>query len=191
MRRHRLFVAVEVDADVRARLVEAQRILASSSRGVKWVEFENIHLTIKFIGEVDTPLMYEITKTVEEAVSGVAPFSYSVDGLGAFPENGVPRVVWAGVGQGADTLEALYSRLNKTLVAYGVAFERRRFVPHITLGRVRSKKNAANLRSAIAQFANRHFGIVDADRVVLFESQLTKSGPIYTPVATFCLSSTG
>ena len=188
MKRQRLFVAVEVDSDVRARLVEVQRILATSGANVKWVEFENIHLTLKFIGEVDATVTHKIGEIVGEAARQVPPFSYSVDGLGTFPEKGPPRVVWAGVGKGAEPLVRLFQLLNRSLVSYGVAFERRRFVPHITLGRVRSKTGGSSLRSAVEQFADRHFGIVDVDRVLLFESRLTKSGPIYTPVATFDLS---
>ena len=188
MKKQRLFVAVEVDADVRGRLAETQRILATCGASVKWVEFENIHLTIKFIGEVDATITHRISHAVGEAVSRIKPFTYSVDGIGTFPEGGAPRIIWAGVKQGAEPLAQLFELLNRGLVSFGVAYERRRFVPHITLGRVRSKKNTSHLRDAIAQFASRHFGLVEVDRVILFESQLTKKGPIYTPVATFELA---
>ncbi|HCJ09555.1 MAG TPA: RNA 2',3'-cyclic phosphodiesterase [Clostridiales bacterium] len=183
----RSFVAVEADEGSRseaARLIEALR---RSGADVKWVSPENLHLTLKFLGDVPPGDVPEVASALELAVGGEAPFRVRLAGLGAFPSLSRPRVVWVGVGEGRERLEALAGRVDERLAEVGFPRERRRFSAHITLGRCRSSRNLAELKTALAERRNYTGPEFTVSRVVLFSSVLRPTGPIYTPLAIFPL----
>jgi len=183
VRRLRLFIALEVSPEVRERLVEAQRAIAAADAAVKWVRRDNIHLTVKFIGETDQAVVPEICGILERAAAAVEAFSYSVESVGTFPKNGPPRVIWAGVREGAGPIVSLYGGVNDSLRRVGVQYERRRFVPHITLGRVRARRGLPpDFHAAVDSFRDRVFGVCAAREALLIASELTRKGPIYTPL---------
>jgi 2'-5' RNA ligase len=176
----RAFVAVEISDAVRQRLADEQARLGKSRARVSWVAPEKIHLTLAFLGDV----LPEQAQTIGPALDGVgaqtAPLSYTVAGLGYFGSNRSPRVVWAGITKGADRLGVLQQRVGAALRALGFALESRPFRPHLTLGRVRSSREAAELAALIDSASDAPCGVVPVDRVLLMRSELRPQGAVYS-----------
>ncbi len=177
----RLFVAVDLPAGVR----EGLAALAAGVPGARWVEGDQLHLTLRFIGEVDGALFRDIA-TALGAVGGT-PFELTLDGLGHFPPRGVPRVLWAGVGR-SDALVSLRTRVESALAGVGVAREGRKFAPHITLARLKGTPPAR-----VGRFLQDHplfrspsFAV---DRFRLSSSTLGRRGALHRVESEYPLSS--
>jgi len=177
----RVFVAIEISDEVRAELARTQQTLAVASAKVKWVAPENIHLTLKFLGDIDEETAGPVRAAMAAAAGG-GPFAFEVAGLGTFPPRGKPRVVWAGVTEGAQAATRLQAKLEAALRPLGFRAEKR-FVPHLTLGRVKSPKGADELMARIEGHAGAAFGTCSAAEMTLFQSTLTPQGAVYRVVA--------
>lgn len=184
MSKIRAFIAVELPEDVIQKLARTQQKLKSTGARVKWVERQNLHLTMKFLGDVEFEEVNEISSVMAEAVKDVSSFTVMAKGTGAFPKGErSPRVVWAGVDGDVQMLEKIFQRLNENLVRFGVPYEKRRYSPHITIGRVRSSKGTAELAQAVRDCSDKEFGQVQVTELLLMMSELTSSGPVYTVLA--------
>ena len=178
----RCFVAIECsNPEVVKGISEVQGVLAGSGADLKPVEAENIHLTLKFLGEIDEHMVDEVA----EVVKGMRfdPFRFMVEEVGVFPNLGRPSTIWAGITDGVSDLAAVFEELDVKLSKLGFERERRRFQPHLTICRVRSGKNRDQLVEELLRVKGTVFGEVSVDRVVLKKSVLTPSGPIYTTLA--------
>lgn len=182
----RLFVAVHLTEEVRGRLAAAQDRLRAVQAQVSWVRPGNIHLTLKFLGEVAPARLADIRRALADAARQAAPFEASLVGLGSFGGR-TPRVVWAGVADGAERLATLAGQVDATLHGIGFARESRPFAPHLTLGRVRSPQRAAELLGGLRAEAREEFGRIPVATVFLMESRLDPQGSIYTVVDGFPL----
>ena len=147
---------------------------------VRWVPAENIHITLKFLGEVSKEKAAEVGGVLEEVSSGYEPFRVEPSGFGAFPSERKARVVWAGVGEGAETLRAVAGRLEASLEELGFEREKRGYTPHITLGRAR--KSTARLAEARETPPVPGF---TARRLELVESTLGGKGVRYSAVGEY------
>jgi len=177
----RAFIGIEAPDEVRRALARVQQEFSGCSAKVKWVPPENLHLTMKFLGDIDDEMAGKVKAAMAKA-SGGGPITIRVDGLGRFPPRGRPRTIWAGVSDGADAVERLFKELDRALRRLGFEKERR-FVPHLTIGRVKSPKGADELTPVIERHAGTAFGSCDAADMVLFKSTLTPQGAIYEVVA--------
>ncbi len=177
----RLFIAVELDEAVRERLGKAQDRLRSTPCRVKWVKPELMHLTLRFLGEADKTVVGILEQVMVSAAQGVGPIEVALAGLGAFPERGAPRVVWAGIHDNG-FLALLNRRLEEGVRRLGFAPETRPFRPHLTLGRVSGRQGAAELRRRIAAQAADEFGSCTIAELLLVQSVLSPAGPAYTPL---------
>lgn len=177
----RAFLAIEVPASAR-RLIHG--VIESESRKdlpVKWVAFENLHITLKFLGEIDEEKRAKISPSIAAACRGHKPFTAVLGGLGCFPGPRNPRVLWVGLKQGESAVCALAADLDEALAGFGLEKERR-FHPHLTIGRV---KRPCRVDGTIAQEI-----LTDAFevcRVVLFRSTLKPAGPTYDVLERFTL----
>jgi len=181
--RIRTFVAVEIDAAVRAAADELIRQLAESGADVKWVEPENLHVTVKFLGEVDSRQLHQICRAVEAAVASQPPFDLEVRRAGAFPNARRPRTLWLGAGRGGEELAAVAREVDKQLQRLGYPRESRRFHAHLTLGRVRQGGAASGrLAELLAEQAEFQAGTSRVAEAVVFSSQLSRGGPVYEPL---------
>lgn len=151
------------------------------ARDVAWVARDNVHLTLKFLGAVEAARRDAVAGALSDAAAGCSCFDLTVRGLGAFPTPKRPRVLWAGLDEGAAQAAALARRVDEALVALGFAPEPRAFTAHVTLGRVRAPR--ANPRLAEALAASGTFGRQRVDRLVLMRSQPSPRGPCYTELA--------
>lgn len=179
----RTFVAVEVDEGVRNRAAKLIRRLQQSGADVRWVDTRQMHVTLKFLGEVDLREVYHICMAVEKSVAEIEPFSINVCGVGAFPSLARPRVLWLGIDDGAEQMSALNARIETALQALGYPREARRFQAHLTLGRVRKQDRALDdLAEMICEMQDLEIGPSTVDQVVIFSSELQPTGPVYEPM---------
>ncbi|MEM3881560.1 MAG: RNA 2',3'-cyclic phosphodiesterase [Candidatus Bathyarchaeia archaeon] len=181
----RSFIAFDIESDaVLSRVSAAQSLLARTGADVKLVEPQNIHITLRFLGNI-TPAMIE--KVFEEMKQiQFTPFNVQIKCIGVFPDLRYPRVVWAGITEGADQLKSIFSQLEPRLRGLGFAPDSKGFSPHLTIARVRSGRNKAQLAKFIIENASYDFGSVAAKCLRLKKSDLTPKGPVYSTLKEFC-----
>lgn len=178
----RTFIAIELDDAIRQRLAAAQDRLRAAGCNVRWVKPEQMHLTLKFLGEIEEEAVDGVAAAMAAAAAGGKPFALTLAGLGAFPPRGAPRVVWAGAEEPSGTLAALHKRLEHQLARLGFERERRAYRPHLTLGRVKDPRGREQLRALIGEGAGEAFGTQAAGGLVHFRSVLSPQGATYTPL---------
>lgn len=180
----RTFIAVEVGEQVRRRAADLIDRLRVSGAPVKWASAPNLHITLKFLGNVSADEISDLCRTIESIVEGVPPFSIHCRGAGAFPNVDRPRVVWLGIDQGGDELVALHKRIDNAMSEMGFRPEVREFHPHITLGRIRrGDPTLEQLSELIRKNADFDGGSFDVHDVCVFSSSLKRQGPEYTPLS--------
>ena len=180
---HRTFLALDLDEAIRDRIVAAQRQMDCGAVKLKWVEPENLHVTLKFLGDVEDALLHEVLDLTAAAAAGVEAFEFDVRGVLAVPPQGRLRMLWVGVQDLAGRMAALYRGLDQAMAALPIHQEERGFRPHVTLARIKFAANPAPLRRSVGQFADEDFGVQHAEEVVAYTSELTQDGPVYTPMA--------
>lgn len=187
----RLFVAIPLTPETRSSLEEAVQLLRQSRAPVRWVRPEALHLTLKFLGEVPPEKVEGISRALARAAAAVLPFPMDVAGAGTFPGKGRPRVVWADVREPSGALARLHGAVEQGLAAEGFDREKRRFSPHITLGRVRGSINLPRLAEAVARLGDQLWGRQTVERLSLLRSRLGPGGASYREVAGFTLGGAG
>ena len=155
---------------------------------VAWVAPQNFHITVKFLGGIDEERVPTIVEAVRAATAGHRAFTLEIRGLGAFPAPTRPRVLWAGVTEGAAALIALAGAVDAALAALGFEREARAFTAHVTLARVREPRRVPPLADAIDRAGAQRFGGPLIDHVALVRSDLSPRGARYTPLATIPLA---
>ncbi len=183
----RLFVAVNLSPEIREQLAAAQEHLRRARADVSWVRPENMHITLKFLGETAEERLDLVCRTLSTVARAHAPFRLSVAGVGSFGGR-VPRVVWVGVTDGAEPLTALARHVEAALEDLGFPREKRGFTAHLTLGRVRSAKNLEGLAAGIREIQEGRFGAVAAEAFELVRSELRPGGSVYTALERFVLA---
>lgn len=181
----RAFVALLLDDGTRGAVAAQIERLRPLSRAVAWVPAQNLHLTLKFLGEQSETRLGEALGALEETAAGASSFTLAFHGLGAFPGMERPRILWVGVAEGALEARALQSRLDTALESRGFARDDRPWHPHLTIGRVfddrRWRREATpELRQAIAEAARLGFGVLAVTRMALMRSDLSPSGARYS-----------
>ncbi|PYO00958.1 MAG: RNA 2',3'-cyclic phosphodiesterase [Candidatus Rokuibacteriota bacterium] len=184
----RAFVAILLPDAVRAKLGAEIERLRACGRNVAWVASDNLHVTLKFLGHVEPSRLDDAVSALTVASAVVAPFDLDVAGLGAFPSSTRPRVLWAGLAEGADAAAKLARSIDSALAGHGFPPEDRPFAGHVTLGRVREPRGDRELASALAASARQRFGRFTVDRVALMRSELSSRGAHYSILAALPLS---
>ena len=181
MPRLRTFIAIDVNEAVRDRLVAMQEGLARAGTEVKWVERENLHVTLLFLGEVDARDTPDVCRAVAKVCREARGLSDDRRSGRLFPNARRPRVLWAGVGEGTPEVCAIHDALEPPLLDLGCyRKEDRHYTPHITLGRVKSDRPTDKLALALAKQAVWKGGQVPVQEVLVMSSELTSQGPMYT-----------
>ncbi len=183
MRGMRCFVAIEIHDTLRERLTLLQRELKACGWPMNWARAEHLHLTIKFLGEIDDTRIDDVCSAVRDASRRQAAFSLFTGKLGCFPPRGPARVIWLGVDDPDGALSNLHERVETALEPLGIARESRAFHPHLTLGRTRSRVSPENIRDILAKHDLQPEQPLRVEEVVVFQSELTPRGPIHTPLA--------
>jgi RNA 2',3'-cyclic 3'-phosphodiesterase len=178
----RAFLAIELPDDLRSGLAQVQEELKRSRADVRWVAPGNIHLTLKFFGNVPDDEIDGLAQAAREAAAETAPLRLKATVAGAFPSPTAPRVVWLGLGGDLVPLTQLFYRLEKAFAALGYPPEGRAFNPHLTLGRVKSPANRERLAKMLAKLPPVDWPPFEVKELILFQSVLSPKGSTYTPL---------
>ena len=195
----RCFIAVELPEDVQRALARLQqglqaRLGRTQGPAVRWVAPAGIHLTLKFLGSVPTDQLAEIDQSLRLAIDGVPRCMVIVSGLGMFPNQSRPRVIWVGVGGDVAALAELQRRVELATVSMGFPSDQRAFSPHLTLARIREELGAAERRAVGACIAGERFDsrlVVPVREVSLMRSELSHAGAKYSRLAAVALAEQG
>lgn len=175
----RCFIAIELDPIVRQHLAKIQNDLKKTNVDVKWVSPTNIHLTLKFLGEIPSGKVQAVSELLPSLVKGVSPFHVDLTHLGGFPDLKHPKVIWIGITQNEDKLATLAQKIENGLWSLGIAVEDRGFSAHITLGRVKSGDKLSSLCAVIEGYKIQEKIEQNIGEIILFKSTLYSAGPVY------------
>ena len=187
----RSFIAIELPDDLRQRLGQLEaRLKSGRQSGVKWVDPNGIHLTLKFLGNIVTDTIAKVTGAMEEAAQGIPPFRIEVRGLGVFPNLKRVQVAWVGVGREIDKLAKIQQRIESSLEHLGFTPELRPFTAHLTIARLRNDASLMDRQTFGQLITGAKFegGIVNVDSISLMKSQLTREGAIYSRISLVSLN---
>ena len=178
----RTFICIEIPTSIKQRIEALQRSLQRTDAQVSWVKVSNIHLTLKFLGDVVASRIERLNGAVERGARAISQFEIEVGGAGCFPSSRSPRVVWIGLTHVSETLARLHERIEDELAAEGFDRESREFSPHLTIGRVRAPHNARQLADALVSSG---FGpeCFRATEIIVMRSDLKPTGAVYSPLA--------
>lgn len=180
MSKTRTFVAVAASEDLRERAQAAIATLRSAVDNIKWVSPENLHWTLQFLGDISDSEIADVCRLVAKVASRFEPFPLTAEGIGAFPSVDRPRALWLGAGQGGEDLCVLQRSIEEALAELGFRGERRRFVPHLTIGRVgRGSHGGTRLAEQVVALADFEGGAMIVEELTVFASRLERKGPAY------------
>lgn len=186
----RAFIAVTLPPDVRRLLAGFQGRLKPAGFPVKWVETENLHLTLVFLGATAPDKVPDVLEAMRTAAAGTGPFTARVHGLGIFPDPHRTQIVWVGLEEGVERLGRLQQALSAALAPLGFKPENRPFRPHLTLGRVRDRASSGEreaLGRAVVSLDGGPGRSFNVDALHLIKSQLNREGPVYTVIGSVVL----
>jgi len=176
----RSFICIEIPESIKERIGRLQDALRAIDAQVSWTKPSNIHLTLKFLGNVEASRIARVSQSLERAANGMNSFEIDVSGAGCFPSARNPRVLWIGFSYVPEPLRQLYSNIEAELARQGFEQEKRKFSPHLTIGRVREPHNSAQLAEALIA-GGFESEVFRATKVILMRSDLKPTGAVYTP----------
>lgn len=179
----RAFLAIDLDEDLKPKINKIIKEFKKIDTRIKYVELANLHLTLKFFGDIDTNGLDVLKKAISNVVSDFEPFSIKVRGCGAFPNTSHIKVIWVGIEDDA-IIRALHDKLDKEFTRLGFDKDKK-FSTHLTIGRMKTAKNKKQVKEVIEEFEEFEIGEMNVDRIILKKSTLTPSGPIYEDMEIF------
>ncbi|RKY00578.1 RNA 2',3'-cyclic phosphodiesterase [Candidatus Poribacteria bacterium] len=183
----RAFIAIEIPEKVQKELIKIGESFKPYIARASWVKLGNIHLTLKFLGDVRTEMIESISEALGEVAANFSPFTISFSEVGVFPSPRRPRVLWVGVGEGGEETRKLAGEVERAMAKLGFKREDRPFVPHLTLARI---KSPSNLTEQLTSFKMPSIAPVKVEGFSLIRSQLDPKGAIYTRIKEFKLAKT-
>ena len=183
----RTFIGFELPEKIRSFISSIQEDLKSNGLDVRWVQPKNIHLTLKFLGNINKDDTQKVGEAIFKSAADYAPISLTAKGIGAFPGINRPRVLWIGIRGQIDVLIQLQKSLDDQLEQIGFPKENRPFKGHLTLARVKGQINRAKLINAIKKYGEFEPKSFIADNIILFKSDLKSTGAVYTKLNSLSL----
>lgn len=174
----RCFIAIDIGDEVRNRLEFTARDFKRFGADIRWVKSGSMHLTLKFLGEIDKETAEEVKKVLTAVAEEHGRFSINVKGTGAFPGYSRPRVLWVGV-EAPERLKLIFKEIEEGLGMLGFKEDRRAFRPHLTLGRVRTQEGMRPVLSELRKQEDNFFGSINAASIDLMKSVLKPTGAVY------------
>ena len=191
----RLFIAADINY---AQRTAVERLVSDLKKGVQftkaqlaWVNPRGMHVTLKFLGGVDDSRVGLIIKTLAPAIESVAPFPFSLGGVGVFPDDRQPRVLWVGVKTGQKEFSDLATAIERGLIPLGIEPERRSFNAHLTLARIKSTRGAREMIDIVESHRDCRLGLAPVDTITLYESRLAPEGATYRVLHRWSLQASG
>jgi len=177
----RSFISVEIPEEAKKKFVPVDNFLRNSTLSLKLIKIENLHLTLKFLGEVREERLKGLIETCQIIGGTFSPFSSRLKGIGIFPNIKIPRIIWAGVEKGKENLKEITKLLEQKLEKKGFSPEKREFQGHLTLARVRKRaKGEKFLENLVEEFKEKQFCSFPVTKFYVMKSELKKEGPTYT-----------
>ncbi len=178
----RCFIALNLDHKTQTALADLQRTLKKNGALARWVKPENIHLTLRFLGDRDPKRVKEIAQALPGFFSNMAGFPLTINFLQAFPNEKKPRVLWAGISKGNDEAIGIFEQVNNGLAKLGIPKDQEEFVPHLTLARCKTPEESRSVSEVIKKAPK--FSIeAQATKITFYQSQLSSAGSIYSPIS--------
>jgi 2'-5' RNA ligase len=182
----RCFIAIEMSETVKSALSVIEEEFKKSRADVKWVNPENMHLTLKFLGNIKEEIVEKIINIMKRICSHYSPFNLEIKSVGMFPNRKSPRVLWVGV-EDNNVLKTFQEEIDNGMASTGFEREDRKFTPHLTLGRFRSSRGNEPLLEAIKLHEKDHFGSINVKSIFLIKSDLSPAGARYTEISEISL----
>jgi RNA 2',3'-cyclic 3'-phosphodiesterase len=179
----RTFIAIEIPGNVIFKIRELQEGIKVYGLKIRWVRSENIHLTLKFLGDVEAVKIGEIAEAISKTVKGYTPISLKAKGVGVFPSIKRPRVLWVGLTGQLEVLLKLQKTLDENLKLLGFPGEKRPFKGHLTMGRIKERIDVKKFGDALMAFRHFESETFTAGQLVLYKSELKPLGAVYTRLA--------
>jgi len=181
----RTFICIPLPKEIIIQLRDYQIFLKTFGRGVRWVRPAGMHITLKFIGDIEESQVEEIEDKIKIVAKDFSPFDVTIKGTGAFPYLERPKVFWLGIEEPTHSLEKMHDQVQMELAKIGYPREERSFSPHLTMGRVKfSDKTIPKIASALERKPIEECSFT-ANEIVLMKSDLESTGAIYTPISAF------
>ncbi|MGM0418655.1 MAG: RNA 2',3'-cyclic phosphodiesterase [Thermodesulfobacteriota bacterium] len=178
----RTFIAAHIPEETREKIYTIRRLLRNELKSVRWINSENLHLTLKFLGNISPDSSDKIAEVLDNSLDEFSGFNMNLSGLGVFPDERRPRVIWAGLDGELSRLSVMADKINKSLISYDLGSKKNHFTPHITIGRFNKNKTEKNILNIIEKYSSMIDGYFLMDEIILYESRLTEKGAIYTPI---------
>ena len=175
----RCFIAVDIPVQIKSDMGDLIAVFKKYNADVKWAVHENLHLTLKFLGKTSEDLLPKIAELLSKVVLSYKPFCIKIYGVGVFPNTKYPRVIWVGI-EDSSLLKKLQEDVENAMTSMGFEKEEREFRPHLTLGRVRSQREMANIIHELDALQTRDFGSADINSIKLMQSDLRPTGAQYS-----------
>lgn len=179
----RAFLAIDLDDDLKPKIHKIIKQFKQTDANIKYVELNNLHLTLKFFGDIDTEGLSVLEEKIANAVSEFDQFKIKIKGCGAFPNNSHIKVIWIGIDEDL-LIRQLHDKLDGEFSKLGF-YKDRKFSTHLTIGRMKSAKNKNQVKSIIEELKDIEIGEMIVDKISLKKSTLTPSGPIYEDLKVF------
>lgn len=185
----RSFLAFELPLEIKNVVVRVSEELRQSTLNARWVKVDNIHLTVVFMGNIKTEDIPAIARGVKEVCQAFGPFDLSLKGIGCFPNRRNPRVIWLGLDGDLEPMSEFRDALQGHLTDFGIKEEKRKFKPHLTLGRFRRpKKMDSKEDQLLSKYEDISSSVCSLKELILFKSDLKPTGAVYTKVETWPLT---
>jgi len=181
----RTFIAIDINPAIRKALQQLQDDLKQCDCRIKWIQPDNIHLTLKFLGDVKLKKIDDVNQALEDLAQNIKPFETELTETGAFPSIDRPQILWAGLKDDQQQIADLAASLENKLGMIGFKKEQKKFSPHITIGRIRTPRNLKALSQELSGYSLPTGISQSIQEVILVKSTLTSTGPIYEKLKTF------
>ncbi len=182
----RCFIAIDIPENIKDAIAGFIEKYGLNLKGIRWIPAENVHLTLKFLGDIKEDLIPEIQKRLALICTRIDVFNINIRGAGAFPNLKYPNVLWIGIDE-SEGLRRLYEDIEESMSDLGFEKEDRKFSPHLTIGRVKDRKGIEPVIKRLYTFKDTFFGSIEVKEVLLMRSVLKPSGAEYSKIAGFKL----
>ena len=183
----RCFIAIELNQQIQSQIKTLQQRITAIDLDAKWVQPENIHITLRFLGNLKDPRVKDIKDAFLDLVSDAPSFSISIGALGVFPDIQRPQTLWVGIEQGHDQVISLARNVENGLCRLGFPKEKKIFIPHLTIARLRCAKNTEKLKDFLSKETSLDSPSCPITHVSLIKSSLTPQGPVYETLKSYTL----
>ncbi len=178
----RLFLALDLNEEQISGLAGLQKELKKDCSRIKWVDSTSLHITIKFLGEIEENRINSLIRRVEFAIDKINPFMLSLEGLGFFPSNDKPRIIWVGIDKGSEHVKWIWEEIEWAFQEEGFSLSQKPFTPHVTVGRIRRETKKVPVNKWIDRYRDFSLPATKIDHITLYHSNLQPQGAVYTPL---------